>query len=166
MAIQVGERAPGFELLGRESRKDAPTYRLADALAGGGVVLQFFPLPFTSVCETQMCAVRDQIDLYRDSGVTVWGVTGHYPQLIEAWDDQHHFGVPVLADYDHEVSRAYVGLYEDILPRGLRLTTKRAVIGISADGIVRSVWVSEDPSEGPSDEVVRQAITAAAGTGS
>jgi peroxiredoxin len=47
-----------------------------------------------------------------------------------------HFGVPILADYDHEVSKAYVGLYEDVLPANLRLTSKRAVLGISRDGIL------------------------------
>lgn len=79
-------------------------------------MLQFFPLPFTQTCLAQMCAVRDDVDRYSGQGVTVWGVTGHYPQLIAAWDRENDFGVPILADYDHEVSRAYVGLYEDVLP--------------------------------------------------
>jgi len=161
MPVAVGDPAPDLELLADRSGKDAPTYRLSDALAEGGVVLQFFPLPFTGTCEAQMCAVRDHIDAYRDAGVTVWGVTGHYPQLIAAWDREFRFGVPILADYDHEVSRAYVGLYEDVLPQNLRLTSKRAVVGISRDGIVRSVWVSEVPGEGPTDAVVAEAIEAA-----
>ncbi len=109
------------------------------------MVLQFFPLPFTRTCEKQMCAVRDHVEEYEGAGVTVWGVTGHYPQLIAAWDKEHAFGVPILADYDHEVSKAYVGLYEDRLPAGLRLTAKRAVLAISKDGVVRSVWVTEIP---------------------
>jgi peroxiredoxin len=162
MPVKVGDEAPQFELLGERAGKDAPTYRLADALRDGGVVLQFFPLPFTTTCLAQMCAVRDHVDLYTDRGVTVWGVTGHYPQLIAAWEREEHFGVPILADYDHEISRAYVGLYEDVLPANLRLTTKRAVVGISHDGIVRYVWISDTTREAPSDEVVREAIQAAA----
>lgn len=108
-----------------------------------------------------MCAVRDHIADYRDAGVTVYGITGHYPQLLAAWDKEHAFGVPILADYDHEVSRAYVGLYEDVLPSNLRLTSKRAVVAISTDGVVRYSWISEAPGEGPSQEVVEAAITAA-----
>ena len=77
------------------------------------------------------------VDRYSGRGVTVWGVTGHYPQLIAAWDRENDFGVPILADYDHEVSRAYVGLYEDVLPLNVRLTTKRGVMGISRDGTDR-----------------------------
>jgi glutaredoxin-dependent peroxiredoxin len=131
MTVQIGDRAPEFELLGKAWGADAPTYSLADALSGGGVVLQFFPLPYTGTCEAQMCAVRDQIEDYHAAGITVYWVTGHYPQLLAAWDREQLFGAEVLADYDHEVSRAYVGLYEDVLPAGLRLTTKRAVVGVS-----------------------------------
>ncbi len=162
MPVKPGDQAPDFELYGRAAA-DAPTYRLTDALAEGGVVLQFFPLPFTGVCEAQMCSVRDSVDRYAGSGVTVWGVTGHYPQLIAAWDDVHHFDVPILADYDHEVSRAYVGLYEDTLPQNLRLTSKRGVVGIDRSGTVRFVWITETSGVGPSDEVVSEAIAAASG---
>ena len=73
-----------------------------------------------------MWAVRDHIEDYTGAGVTVWGVTGHYPQLIAAWDKEHAFGVLILADYDHEVTSTYVGLYEDPLPANLRLAAKRA----------------------------------------
>ncbi len=160
MPVKPGDPAPDFELYGRAAG-DAPTYHLLDVLEKSGVVLQFFPLPFTGVCEAQMCGVRDGIDAYNGAGVTVWGVTGHYPQLIAAWDDLHHFDVPILADYDHDVSRAYVGLYEDALPQNLRLTSKRGVVGISSDGVVRSVWITENSGVGPSDEVAAGAIAAA-----
>lgn len=163
MPVKVGDTAPEFELLGEVWGREAPTHRLSDALAEGGVVLQFFPAPFTGTCEAQMCAVRDDIEDYRGAGVTVYGVTGHYPMLLKAWDDEHHFGAQMLADYDHEVSEAYVGLYEDVLPAGLRLCSKRAVIGISPDGIVRSVWITEVPGVAPDQAVIAEAIAAAKG---
>ena len=161
MPVKIGDTAPEFELLGKRWGKDAPTYRLSDALAKGGVVLQFFPLPFTGTCEAQMCAVRDDIEDYTGAGVTVYGVTGHYPMLLKAWDDEHHFGAEILADYDHEISTAYVGLYEDPLPSGLRLAAKRGVVGISADGVVQFVWISEIPGVAPDKDVVNAAIEAA-----
>jgi glutaredoxin-dependent peroxiredoxin len=163
MAVQIGDMAPGFDLLGDRWGADAPTHKLSDALARGGVVLQFFPLPYTRTCEAQMCAVRDHIEDYRGAGVTVYGVTGHYPQLLAAWEKEFHFGAELLADYDHEVSKAYVGIYEDVLPAGLRLTTKRGVVGISRDGVVRSVWISEVTGVAPPQEVVDEAIAVAKG---
>lgn len=160
MPLSVGDAAPDFELYGKVAG-DGPTYRLSEALASGGVVLQFFPLPFSGICTAQMCAVRDAIADYE--GVTVWGVTGHYPQLLAAWDTSAGIDVTVLADYDHEVSRTYVGLYEDALPQGLRLTTKRSVVGIDADGIVRYTWTTENPGVAPPEDVVAAAIEAARG---
>lgn len=46
MTLQIGAAAPDFELYGKAWGKDAPTYRLSHALKDGGVVLQFFPLPY------------------------------------------------------------------------------------------------------------------------
>lgn len=158
MPLSIGDQAPDFELFGKVAG-DGPTYRLSDALSQGGVVLQFFPLPFTGVCEAQMCAVRDHISDY--GGVTVWGITGHYPQLIAAWDAQVGFEVPILADYDHAVSEAYVGLYQDVRPQGLRLTSKRAVVAVRRDGEVSYTWVTENPGVAPPPDVVAAAIEAA-----
>lgn len=164
MPLQIGDDASDFTLYGKTAGQ-APTFGLSEALQQGGVVLQFFPLPFTGTCQAQMSGVRDNAGLYEDAGVTVWGVTGHYPQLIEAWDRDHHFGFEILADYDHEVSRSYVGLYEaPTLPQGLRLTTKRGVVGIDSSGIVRYVWTTDDPGVAPPADVVAAAIAAARGT--
>ena len=161
MALSVGDTAPDFTLVSDE-RIDGGfrPYHLAEALQQGPVILHFFPAPFTRTCELQMTGVRDHVeDVYGAQGVKVWGVTGHYPWMIQAWDREHHFGVPVLADYEHEVSEAYVGTYADLL--GLRHTTKRGVVGVATDGTVRYVWTTEDPGVAPSDETIQAAIDAA-----
>ena len=90
MAIEVGSQAPRFSLLGSEWRGESPPrFALEDALPEGGAVLHFFPAPFTSTCEAQMCAVRDGIAAY--TGLTVWWVTTHHPILIGKWEEQHGF---------------------------------------------------------------------------
>jgi len=162
MPVQVGDRAPDFELPSRYVRDERryDTLRLSDALGERPVLLQFFPSPFTGGCEAQMCAVRDQKDaLYEAQGVTVWGVTGHYPILITLWAKEHHFGVPILADYEHTVSEAYVGFEPPELSAGLKWITNRGLVGISQDGVVRYVKVHPLP---PTDEDVREAIEAVA----
>jgi len=158
MPVSPGDEAPLFELYGKEAG-DARKFGLSEALEGGGVVLHFFPLPFTGVCQAQMCAVRDHPEAYE--GVTVWGITGHYPQLIKAWDEAEHLDVPILADYDHEISTAYVGLYEDPMPQKLKYCSKRGVVGIGRDGLVKYVWVTEVSGVGPDVGVVASAVEAA-----
>ena len=161
MPVKTGQQAPDFELQGEfdpESFGFKP-YKLSEALKDGPVVMHFFPAPFTSVCQFQMCTVRDSIEDYRAEGVTVWGVTGHYPMMNAQWAKEHEFGVPLLADYEHTVSEQYVGTYPDLL--GLKHLSKRAVVSVAEDGTVAFVWITEDPGVAPSEDVVREAIGAA-----
>jgi peroxiredoxin len=161
--LRVGDLAPDFELMGERDRETGKfrTYRLSAALSDSPVVLHFFPAPFTTTCEEQMCTVRDRVDAYKGEGVTVWGVTGFPPAIIAAWGRQHHFGVPILADYDHKVSEAYVGLYSPDQFPNVALTTKRGVVSVGQDGIVRHVWLPEDSGVAPPDEEIEAAIGAA-----
>jgi peroxiredoxin Q/BCP len=164
MTVEVGKPAPDFELFGALDRATGTyaTYRLSDALKERPMVLHFFPAPFTRVCEAQMCDVRDHADdVYGARGVGVWGVTGHYPWLIAQWEREQHFGVPILADYEHTVSEEYVGTYPAAKMNGLRHTSKRAVVGIGQDGVVRFLWTTDEPAIAPSDEIVQAAIDAA-----
>lgn len=162
MTVRVGERAPDFELPGRRDpeTRGYQWHRLSKELTERPVILHFFPSPFTSTCERQMCEVRDSIDDYAGAGVTVWGVTGHYPQMIGAWAKEHHFGVPILADYEHDVSESYVGTYPPEQFGGLRHMTRRAVVGVGQDGTVRYVWVPDQSGVAPSEEVVGEALAA------
>jgi peroxiredoxin len=163
MTVEVGDPAPDFELFGE---RDAETgtyhaYRLSEGLKDGPLILHFFPAPFTRTCQVQMEEVRDRAeDLYGASAVRVWGITGHYPWLIQQWEREYHFGVPILADYEHTVSEEYVGTYPAELMNGLRHTAKRGVIGVGTDGVVRSVWITQEPGVAPSEADVQAAIDA------
>jgi peroxiredoxin len=107
-----------------------------------------------------MTTVRDTIDQYREAGVTVWGVTAVAPLIIGAWAREHHFGVPILSDYERGVSEAYVGLYDPEKERALALLTKRGVVAVGRDGIVRHVWAARDYANVPLEEDAAKAIAA------
>jgi peroxiredoxin len=163
MTVKVGDSAPDFELFGERDPETGAyrRYRLSEGLEDGPIILHFFPAPFTRTCQVQMEEVRDHAeDLYGRQGVRVWAITGHYPWLILQWEREYHFGVPILADYEHTVSEEYVGTYAADKMSGLRHTTKRGVIGVGGDGVVRSVWVTDEPGVAPSDEDVQAAIDA------
>jgi peroxiredoxin len=163
MSVKVGDPAPDFELFGERDTESGAyqTYRLSKGLKEGPIILHFFPAPFTRTCQVQMDEVRDRSDnLYGAAGVRVWAITGHYPWLIQLWEREYHFGVPILADYEHTVSEEYVGTYPADLMSGLRHTSKRGVIGVGTDGIVRSVWITDEPGVAPSEEDVQAAIDA------
>ena len=121
---QVGEQAPDFELPGT----DGP-FRLSEH-RGERVVLLFYPGDNTMVCTKQFCSYRDRAERLRRADATVVGISSQDLGSHEAFVAKHALNVPLLADVDKKVAKAY-SAYSS------RLGTKRAVIVIDEQGIVR-----------------------------
>ena len=117
----VGDPAPDFELQGT----DGP-FRLS-AHRGAPVVLLFYPGDFTPVCTRQFCSYADDSDAIARLDATVVGIS---PQDLVSHEDfraAHDIPVPLLADTDKAVAKAY-GVAAPVLG------TRRAVFVIDADG--------------------------------
>jgi thioredoxin-dependent peroxiredoxin len=121
---QVGEQAPDFELPGT----DGP-FRLSDHL-GERVVLLFYPGDNTMVCTKQFCSYRDRAGDFAALNATVVGISSQDLATHEDFIAKHSLNVPLLADVDKAVAKSYSAY-------SARLGTKRAVIVIDEDGIVR-----------------------------
>ena len=121
---QVGEQAPDFELAGT----DGP-FKLSDH-RGERVVLLFYPGDNTMVCTKQFCSYRDRADDFATLEATVVGISSQDLASHEQFAAKHGLNVPLLADVDKEVAKAYSAFSS-------RLGTKRAVIVIDEQGIVR-----------------------------
>jgi peroxiredoxin Q/BCP len=121
---QVGERAPDFELPGT----DGP-FRLSDH-RGERVVLLFYPGDNTLVCTKQFCSYRDRGGEFASLEATVLGISSQDLASHEQFAAKHNLNVPLLADVDKQVAKAY-SAYSP------RLGTKRAVIVIDEQGVVR-----------------------------
>jgi peroxiredoxin Q/BCP len=121
---QVGEQAPDFELPGT----DGP-FRLSDH-RGERVVLLFYPGDNTMVCTKQFCSYRDRGADFASLNATVLGISSQDLASHEEFIAKHGLNVPLLADVDKQVAKAY-SAYSS------RLGTKRAVIVIDEQGVVR-----------------------------
>jgi len=123
--VNVGDEAPEFELAGTGER----TYRLSD-YRGRWVILAFYPGDFTLVCTRQFCSYRDGDDRLDELDAEVLGIS---PQSVDSHDRfvaKHDLTVPLLADFEREVIRAYgVGG-----PGGL---VRRSIFIVDPEGIVR-----------------------------
>jgi peroxiredoxin Q/BCP len=120
---QVGEQAPDFELPGTDG-----TFRLSEH-RGERVVLLFYPGDNTPVCTKQFCSYRDRSEDFGALGATVVGISAQDLESHEAFMAKHSLNVPLLADVDAKVARAY--------DAHNRMGVKRAVIVIDEQGIVR-----------------------------
>jgi thioredoxin-dependent peroxiredoxin len=121
---QVGEQAPDFELEGT----DGP-FRLSEH-RGERVVLLFYPGDNTMVCTKQFCSYRDRAQDFAELNATVVGISSQDIASHEGFVAKHGLNVPLLADVDKRVAKAY-GAFSP------RLGTKRAVVVIDDQGVVR-----------------------------
>jgi thioredoxin-dependent peroxiredoxin len=120
---QVGEQAPDFELEGTDGR-----FRLSEH-RGERVVLLFYPGDNTPVCTKQFCSYRDSPDAFAELGATVVGISSQSLDSHEQFTAKNGLNVPLLADEGGHVASRYSAYG--------RLGTKRAVIIIDEQGVVR-----------------------------
>jgi len=120
---QVGEQAPDFELPGTDGGFKLSEHR------GERVVLLFYPGDGTPVCTKQFCSYRDQPEAFAALGATVVGISSQDVASHQGFIEKNNLTVPLLADVDGAVARAYSA-------HG-RMGTKRAVIVIDEQGVVR-----------------------------
>jgi len=122
---QVGDPAPDFTLEGTEG-----PFRLSEQ-RGRRVVLLFYPGDNTPVCTKQFCSYRDRADDLADLDAVVVGISSQDLDSHASFVSKHGLNVPLLADTEHEVAKLYDA-------HRAVVGTKRAVIVIDAEGIVRA----------------------------
>ena len=124
----VGKQAPFFKLETALGNGEAfGTASLTD-YAGKWLVLFFYPLDFTFVCPTEITALSDAVDEFKNLKTEVLGVSTDSIHAHKAWINAHRndgglgkINFPLGADLTHSVSRDYGVLIEEegIALRGL-----------------------------------------------
>jgi len=95
-ALKVGSHAPDFSAPAYLAGKPF-TFKLADALKHGPVVVYFFPAAHTAGCNLEAHLFSVAIDKFKAQHATVIGVTaGNVDQLAVAADP----GAKIAKDYD------------------------------------------------------------------
>ncbi len=122
--LDVGDPAPDFALPGTGGK----TYRLSD-YRGRRVILAFYPGDFTAVCTKQFCSYRDQGDRLDDLGAEVLGISPQSVDSHERFTEEKRLNVPLLADQDKNVARAYGVLAGRMV--------RRAIFVLDEEGVVR-----------------------------
>jgi peroxiredoxin Q/BCP len=127
--LKVGDPAPDFELPGTGGK----AYRLSD-YRGQKLILAFYPGDFTAVCTRQFCSYRDQGERLDELGAAVLGISSQSVDSHERFVKEKSLNVPLLADEDKEVARAYGVVAGPIV--------RRAVFVVDEDGVIRHQKVS------------------------
>lgn len=125
--VGVGDIAPDFTLPGT----GGGTYHLYDE-RGHPVVIVFYPADASPVCTQQLRSYSEDLSAFADLGATVWCLSPQGLESHERFAASEHLTMPLLADTDKAVGRAY-GI---LGPLGFY---RRSVFVVDAGGIIRFV---------------------------
>jgi peroxiredoxin len=156
MAIATGTKAPDFTLKSKNEDGLADV-TLSDNFGKSSTVLLFFPLAFTSVCQGELCSIRDSLGDYEGLNAQVYGISVDSPFSQEAFAQANGgFKFPLLSDFNKDVSVAYDVLFEDLL--GFKGVSKRSAFVIDKEGTVVYSESSDDPKQLPDFEAIKAAL--------
>ncbi|MET9434374.1 peroxiredoxin [Streptomyces sp. NPDC006551] len=129
MAIEVGTKAPEFELKDNHGR----TVKLSDYQGEKNVVLLFYPFAFTGVCTGELCELRDNLPKFVNDDTQLLAVSNDSIHTLRVFAEQEGLEYPLLSDFwkHGEASRAYGVFDED---KGCAV---RGTFIIDKDGVVR-----------------------------
>lgn len=151
--IKVGDKAPDFAL----SDVDLKPRSLKEFLEQK-VVLAFFVGAFTSTCTKEMCAFRDSMSRLIDLKAQVVGVSVSDPFSSKEFSEKNRLPFPILSDYKREVIKQYGLESPDFAGLKGYTVAKRSIFILDKDGIVRYVWVSENPAVEPNYQEIQNAL--------
>ncbi|TLQ47734.1 peroxiredoxin [Streptomyces marianii] len=134
---RTGEQITDFSLPGGVLVGDVFERRefTASEQRGKPLVLAFYPGDDTPVCTRQLCSYSSGLEAFEDCAALVWGVSPQSVDSHEAFARKHSLRIPLLADTDRTVSKAF-----GISAPGIGL--RRAVFLIAPDGSLHWKHVS------------------------
>jgi mycoredoxin-dependent peroxiredoxin len=119
MSVQIGDQAPDFEL---KDQTNQPV-RLSDYRGKKHVVVVFYPLSFTGVCEGEMCRIRDSIETFRNDEVETLAISVDAPPTHARWAHEQGFEFPLLSDFwPHGAVASTYGVFDEMIGLALRGT--------------------------------------------
>ena len=128
MAVEVGDKAPDFTLKDQNNEQVS----LSDFAGKRNVVLLFYPLTFTGVCQGELCAVRDDLGSFQNDKVQVLAVSVDSAYSHKVWANEQGYEFPLLADFwPHGKVASDYGVFNEaagIATRGTFIIDKSGVV--------------------------------------
>jgi peroxiredoxin len=142
----VGSPAPDFTLPSTSGSEVT-----LSQLRGKNVLLAFFPLAFTRVCTSEMCAFSEDYGQFQSASTEVLPISVDSLPTLKEFKAKERMTVDLLSDFKREVSRRYGTLLED------KFYSNRAYVLIDRNGTVR--WAHAEDTTGArreNDEILER----------
>lgn len=128
--LSKGEQFPDFAL----ENQDGETIT-KESLKGKKAILYFYPRDNTPTCTTEACDFRDNLEMFNDLDVQVYGISGDTKRKHQNFIAKHDLNFDLLADEDYQLSEA-TGVYQ-----------LKKSFGKESMGIVRTTFVIDENGE-------------------
>ena len=154
MTLAVGSEAPDFTL----KDQDGQPVTLRDYRGKKNVLLVFFPLAFTGICQGELDEIRDNLPPHGSDETATLAVSVGPPPTHKIWATESGFTFPVLSDFwpHGSVAQAY-GVFNE--QAGF---ANRGTFVIDRSGTVRFAECNQ-PGEPRDQKIWAQALGALAG---
>ncbi len=157
MSILVGRQVPDFTAAAvLENGEITASFRLTEALKNKYGMVFFYPLDFTFVCPSELIALNNRIEEFKQRNTAVIGVSIDSQFTHSAWRKtpvaEGGIGAiqyPLVADVNHQICQAF-GIEHPTAHVALR-----GAFIIDKQGIVRSQIVNDLPLGRSVDELLR-----------
>ena len=143
MAIAVGAEAPDFTLKDQNNQE----VTLSSFRGVKNVLLVFYPLAFTGVCQGELCAVRDDLPTFENDDTAILAVSVGASPTHKIWSAEQGYTFPLLSDFwpHGEVARAY-GVFNEKIGAANRGTFLVDRVGVIRFAAVNGPGEPRDPS--------------------
>lgn len=151
MTASIGQTAPDFDLLSQERENVT-----LDSLKGHKSLIVFIPFPFTGICTSEACMLRDQTAALNDLDAKVVVITVHSIPTNKTWADTNDLNFPVLSDFwpHGKVAHAY-GTFNEKMGVANRFT-----FVLDEDAVIRDVINTDSLGTAREFELYTEALAA------
>ncbi len=156
MAIEVGTKAPDFNLKSKPVGGDPKDVKLSANAGKKNTVLLFFPLAFTGVCTKEMCDITAGLNAYTQLNADVIGISVDSAFAQEAWAKQNNIGITLASDLNKTVAKAYGVLLDDLM--GFGSTSARAAFVVDKAGQIVYSEQTPTPKDLPNFEAIKAVL--------
>src|SRR5664279_3988939 len=132
MSIETGQPAPDFTLKDEEGHD----VTLSSFQGNKSVTLVFIPFAFTSVCQGELCELRDNLNSFESASNQVLVVTCDRAPSLKAWKADQGFNFPMLSDgWPHGAVAQLYGCFN--ADRGC---AERMTVVVGKDGVITDAF--------------------------
>ena len=148
----VKSKAPEFTL--KNTQKEDISF---SNFKGKPVILAFYPGAFTGVCDTEMCKLKEDMEIFNECNATVLGISVDSPWANSAFSEKYNLNFELLSDLDRSVTKAYNLLFEGLGGIENYTCSNRGVVIIDAEGKIQYRWVAEpNPGVEPNYDEIKE----------